>query len=140
MFMQRQVRPPWGRLRILPEPGPTRAPGPLFSLKGSPMTTPVPTSPPLADMQCQAQGLQLGGGPPAHSSFPHTHTHSLTRLQDLHSRPALSAQPHFLPRQGPGAQHGLVCTLKITVSEVMNGKAFALLFLPERRGLNHVGE
>lgn len=34
----------------------------------------------------------------------------------------------------------LVCALKITVSEVMNGKAFVLLFLPERWGLNHVGK
>ena len=107
-----------------------------------PMITPMLAFPPLAHIRCQAQGLPLGGRPPAHSSsFSQTHTltHShacrISILNQLYRPSLISFQGRALE---PSA--GLVCALKITVSEVMNGTAFALLFLPERGGLNRVGE
>lgn len=68
--------------------------------------------------------------PRAHPARSLRLTGSITRPQCLPGRGPRSPEP--------GAE--LACSLKIAVSEVMNGKAFALLFLPQLRGLNHVGK
>ena len=141
VFMQEQVGPSWGRPGVLPQPGPTGVPGPLFSLQDDPDDHPHARFPSSCSPTVPSSGPTFGRKAtcPLLLFFTNAHTHShacrISILNQLYRPSLISFQGRALE---PSA--GLVCALKITVSEVMNGTAFALLFLPERGGLNRVGE
>lgn len=66
------------------------------------------------------------------------HTHAHTRTAHTRGLTGPSTRPQCV-RPGPWSPE-LACALNIAVSDVMDGKAFALLFLLQLRGLNHVGK
>ena len=155
-----QVRPPRGWERCSVSQGPTRVSGPSISLTHPPTTATTPL--PSAHTGRPAQGLRLSPllwpyrpkhaptqlrttltpPPPTCTCTPCTPTNTPPCTRHArHAHHALARPTSVVSTAGPsepGAE--LPCALKIAVSEVMNGEAFALLFLPQLRGLNHVGK